>query len=912
MTFTRLTTTVVPVNYKLQLQPYLDEKKFQGEEIITLEVKETTDRFVIHAQDLQIELAELEVDNDRQCPRMERSAPEADSMTLIFANPLKQGVYKLHLKFEGTLNDELRGFYRTTHKLLKGEERNGALTHFEATGARRAFPCFDEPAIRATFDITLIVPGDRVALSNMPVKSERTHKTNGWKVVKFQTTPPMPTYLVAFVVGDYHRADASDQDGVKVRVFTPPGKGNLGMYAARLGATMLPFYKEYFGIPYNLPKLDLVAAPDFPIGAMENWGLVIYREAALLVDFKKSSLLAREYVALIVAHELAHNWFGNLVTMEWWTHLWLKEGFASWIEYLCVDYLFPNFDVWTQFVSMDLGRALKLDALESSHPIEIEVGNPAEIDEIFDAISYSKGASIINMLHDYIGDEDFRKGLKLYLKRHKFGSACTQDLWKALEEASGKVVGTVMATWTSQKGFPVLKVTERQTSDGECVLDITQQKFSVSLGQQSGEGSLWVVPISILTESGTEVKKVLMENRNVSVTLDVEPDEWVKVNAGTKGVYRVHYSADMLTKLVPWIENQQLQPTDRLGIISDLFALCEVGLVSSVELLNVVKAFTGETNFTVWRDLLANLCHMGQLLQYHTGASALFRRFLCSLLQQVYAKIGWEWDEESDRQDHGDSRLRDIVVSTLGACGEKSVVDQAFTAFYSHVEYKQAICSNMRKAVYSTVMAHGKAEVYFKLKKLMQDPETPHERITIMGCFGRSQDTAILQDALKLSVSGEVKSQDTHIIVGGVAAGSAKGRELAWAFFKDNYQMLYHRFSSSLLLARLVKVITEDFASEEMAVEIEQFFKEHPAPSAERTVQQSCEKIRLNAVWLQQEAENVTKYLKENPLPPPPSEGQTGKQDRKPVEVVSSGVPPEEFASDVVVTVTEEMNFPVE
>ncbi|KAF2975675.1 hypothetical protein EK904_005134 [Melospiza melodia maxima] len=402
----------------------------------------------------------------------------------------------------------------------------------KATDARRAFPCWDEPAIKATFDISLVVPKDRVALSNMNVVERRPYPDDESLVeVKFARSPVMSTYLVAFVVGEYDFVEARSQDGVLV------------------AAKTLPFYKDYFNVPYPLPKIDLIAIADFAAGAMENWGLVTYRETALLIDPKNSCSSSRQWVALVVGHELAHQWFGNLVTMEWWTHLWLNEGFASWIEYLCVDHCFPEYDIWTQFVSADYTRAQELDALDNSHPIEVSVGHPSEVDEIFDAISYSKGASVIRMLHDYIGDEDFRKGMNLYLTKFQQRNAATEDLWESLEKASGKPIAAVMNTWTKQMGFPLIYVEAEQQEDDK-VLKLVQKKFCAS-GPYTGEDfPMWMVPISICTSEDPSCAKmqILMDKPELTVVLkDTKPEQWVKVKNATNQIVMNCADIDIIT-----------------------------------------------------------------------------------------------------------------------------------------------------------------------------------------------------------------------------------------------------------------------------------------------------------------------------------------------------------------------------
>ncbi|MBN3293815.1 PSA aminopeptidase, partial [Polypterus senegalus] len=464
--FERLPSDVRPVNYGLSLKPDLIDFTFEGKLEASVEVTQPTNQIVMNCADIDIITATFAPEGAEEINATGFNYQNEDEkVTLSFPSVLQKGSGTLKIDYVGELNDKMKGFYRSKYTIPSGEIRYAAVTQFEATDARRAFPCWDEPAIKATFDIVLIVPKDRVALSNMNVIDRKPYVEDDSLVeVKFARTPIMSTYLVAFVVGEYDFVEGKSSDGVLVRVYTPVGKAEQGRFALEVATKTLPFYKDYFNVPYPLPKIDLIAIADFAAGAMENWGLVTYRETALLIDPKNSCSSSRQWVALVVGHELAHQWFGNLVTMEWWTHLWLNEGFASWIEYLCVDHCFPEYDIWTQFVSADYTRALDLDALDNSHPIEVSVGHPSEVDEIFDAISYSKGASVIRMLHDYIGDEDFRKGMNAYLLKFQHRNASTEDLWDCLEQSSGKPIAAVMSTWTKQMGFPIIFVDQEQVS----------------------------------------------------------------------------------------------------------------------------------------------------------------------------------------------------------------------------------------------------------------------------------------------------------------------------------------------------------------------------------------------------------------------------------------------------------------
>jgi puromycin-sensitive aminopeptidase len=379
---------------------------------------------------------------------------EDEILVLEFAGELPLGEGVLAMRFNGTLNDQMRGFYRSKYE-YKGETKNMAVTQFESVDARRCFPCWDEPSFKAKFKLTLEVPSELVALSNMPIVNEKI--AGPIKTVEYEESPVMSTYLVAIVVGLFDYIEGVTSEGNKVRVYTQVGKSNQGKFALDVGVKSLNLYKEFFDTPYPLPKLDMVAIPDFTNGAMENYGLVTYREIYLLFDEQSSSASTKQNVAITVAHELAHQWFGNLVTMEWWTHLWLNEGFATWMSYLAVDSFFPEWNIWTQFLDSTTS-ALKLDSLAESHPIEVEIHHASEIDSIFDSISYDKGASVIRMLQSYLGAERFQKALASYIKKYAYSNAKTEDLWAVLEEVSGEPVKNLMTTWTKKQGYPVIGV----------------------------------------------------------------------------------------------------------------------------------------------------------------------------------------------------------------------------------------------------------------------------------------------------------------------------------------------------------------------------------------------------------------------------------------------------------------------
>ncbi|XP_012990861.1 puromycin-sensitive aminopeptidase isoform X2 [Esox lucius] len=873
--FVRLPTDVYPVNYGLSLKPDLIDFTFEGKLEAIVEVTLATNQIVMNCADIDIITASFVPEGAEEINATGFNYQNEDEkVTLSFPSALQKGSGTLKIDFVGELNDKMKGFYRSKYANPSGEIRYAAVTQFEATDARRAFPCWDEPAIKATFDISLIVPKDRVALSNMNVLDRKPYPEDDSLVeVKFATTPIMSTYLVAFVIGEYDFVEAQSSDGVTVRVYTPTGKAEQGKFALEVAVKTLPFYKDYFSVPYPLPKIDLIAIADFAAGAMENWGLVTYRETALLIDPRNSCSSSRQWVALVVGHELAHQWFGNLVTMEWWTHLWLNEGFASWIEYLCVDHCFPEYDIWTQFVSADYTRALDLDALDNSHPIEVNVGHPSEVDEIFDAISYSKGASVIRMLHNYIGDEDFRKGMHSYLLKFQHKNAATEDLWDCLEQASGKPIAQVMSSWTKQMGFPIIVVNQEQQGDDR-ILKISQKKFCASGPHEGEDCPNWMVPVSICTseDPGCTKLKVLLDSPETTITINnVSPDQWVKINPGTVGFYRIQYSSAMLESLLPGVRDLTLLPVDRLGLQNDLFSLARAGMISTVEVLKLMEAFVNEPNYTVWSDLSCNLGVLSSLLS-HTDYHEEIQEFIRDLFTPIGLKLGWECKqgegEPPGAGGHLDALLRGLVLGKLGKAGHKPTLEEARRRFKDHVEGKQILSADLRSPVYLTVLKHGDSATLETMLKLHKQADMQEEKNRIERVLGAISAPDLIQKVLTFALSEEVRPQDTVSVIGGVAGSSKHGRKAAWKFVKDNWEELHNRYQGGFLISRLIKLSVDGFAIDKMAAEVKSFFESHHAPAAERTVQQCCENILLNAAWLKRDADDIHQYLLQRKAPP--------------------------------------------
>ncbi|XP_011165084.1 puromycin-sensitive aminopeptidase isoform X2 [Solenopsis invicta] len=857
--FRRLPSCVRPYHYDISLTPNLTTFTFDGTENVYLNVQSPTDTIVLNSLEINIKSAIFNGNDGKTitAKNIELSASE-ETATLLFpeALPFGKSGY-LNIEFVGEINDKMKGFYRSKYSGLDG---NCAVTYLCPTSARKLFPCWDEPSLKATFDIRLTIPSQTslVGLSNMPVKNKITN--GNYETLTFERTPIMSTYLVAIVVGDFDYIEDMSSDGVKIRVYVPKSKKEQGQFALEVATKVLPYYKTYFGIAYPLPKIDLIAIADFASGAMENWGLVTYRETCLLVDPQNTSTVRKQWIALIIAHELAHQWFGNLVTMEWWTHLWLNEGYASFVEFLCVAHLFPEYDMWTQFVTDTYIRALELDALKNSHPIEVPVGHPSEIDEIFDDISYHKGASVIRMLHAYIGDDDFRKGMNLYLKRHSYANAETEDLWAALEEVSNKAVRRVMSSWTKRQGFPVVKVDYRQEGDNR-ILSLSQERFLADGSVDNNEDNAWLIPVSVSSSqdpSKTVFDGILDAKTKEFVIQNVPEGTWLKVNPGTVGFYRTRYSQSALSLLLPAIKDHTLPPLDRLGLLDDLFAMVQAGYASTVEVLELMQAFLHEDNYTVWSTIVNILSKIGILIS-HLDFEDSLKAFGRNLFRDVNARLGWD---PKPNESHLNTLLRCLVLGRMVALNDHDTIEEAKRRFELHVNGTTTLAADVRTPVYRAVLSVGDVNTYETMIKLYREADLQEEKERILRALGaiKDEDLSQLRKVLDFAMSEEVRAQDTVFAIMSVTL-SYKGRLMAWNFFKEKWKTLLDRYEGGFLMARLVKFTTENFVTEEQAKDVENFFEEHPIPGTERTVQQCVESIRLNAAWLSREKDSIRKYL---------------------------------------------------
>lgn len=822
----------------MTLFPNLEEFTFKGDEEILLDITKSTNEITLHAAELKIHTAEI-ITGTGTIKAQEISLDEkSETATISFGKTISKGENRLKLSFAGILNDKMRGFYRSKYE-IDGKHHHMAVTQFESTDARRAIPSFDEPSQKAIFDVKLIIPSDHTAISNT-IDTEVAEHSPGYKIITFAPTPKMSTYLLAFIVGKFEHIETKTKTGVKVRVFTTPGKKHQAEFALETAKKCIEFYENYFRIRYPLSSLDLIAIPDFAAGAMENWGAITYRETAVLVDDSLSSTANKQWVALVIAHEVAHMWFGNLVTMEWWTHLWLNEGFASYIEYLAVDHIFPKWHIWTQFVYMDHSKALELDGLANTHPIEVEVHHPEEISEIFDAVSYSKGASIIRMLAAYLGEKNFQMGLQKYLKKHQYGNAKTSDLWKSLEKVTGKKVGKIMQNWTSKPGYPLVTVSEFNNK-----LLLSQKRFFSSpiSAKESKDKTLWSIPLDSL----------LFSKKSIDIA---KPKSFVKLNRGETSFVRINYSPKLLRLLEKPIREKKLNAEDRFGLIRDAFMLAQSGQSSTVDALRLTKAYLDEDNYIVWAEIASDLRTLDNLLfgqPYYESYKAFCRK----VFGQIVQKVGWD---KKVGESHTQALLRNVVIYNLGTNGDKEIVSKAKKLFEGLISNKIKLDADLRGVVFNLIAEDGGEEEYGKLMDLYDKIPFQEEKDRIFRALCSFKDKKLLAKTLDFAFSSKTRAQDRFKAVSFIW-GNPVGRDLAWEYVKKNWDSIGRTFAGGHLYSRFIKPASF-FVDSKKAVEIEEFFKKNPSLGLERTIAQVTEQIRANSLWLKRDKNRLSSFFR--------------------------------------------------
>ncbi|MGC2449391.1 MAG: M1 family metallopeptidase [Candidatus Sulfotelmatobacter sp.] len=843
----RLPEIARPDNYKLTFTPDLDSAKFDGEETISIRVLKPTSKITLNAVDIDFHEVTIASGGALQTATV-TPEKEKEMVVLSVEKPLSDGPATIHIKYSGILNNEMRGLY-----LGKDDQgRKYASTQFEATDARRAFPSFDEPDYKATFDITAVADKGLTAISNQKVISDEPGPGNK-HTVRFATTAKMSSYLAALVIGHFEYIEGA-ADGIPIRVYTTPGKKETGKFALESAEYILGYYDKYFGIKYPYGKLDLVGIPDFSAGAMENTGCITFREILLLIDEKQGSIGLKKTIASVIAHEMAHQWFGDLVTMKWWDDIWLNEGFATWMENKPVEAWKPEWNLNLDDVA-DTAGTLNVDALANTRPIHQAAETPAQIQELFDGIAYGKAAAVLRMLESYLGEETFRAGVNAYLKKHQYANATASDFWDAQAKTSKKPVDQIMPTWVKQPGEPIVEV-KAECSGNSTTATLTQKRYYFDRAKFEGANDqLWQIPLCMKGSDGSTKCEVLTK-REETFTLP-GCSKWVLGNAGATGYYRFGYQAAAVRALSADAETK-LSPAERIVLENDIWASVRVGNEPVGDYLAFAQGLQPDRSRAVLQDLFGGLDYIDKHLvgqQDQEQYQAWLRQFLAPMMKDV----GWEPKAgESDER----KTLRPRVVEIMGYdARDPEVLAQARKMADQALANSSSVEHDMLPAVLADAAVNGGSDFYDAVVSALKQAKSPEEYYNYFFALAQFGNPKLLQRTLDFAISSDVRSQDALQLVTAVLSNPA-GETLAWDFIRQHWPELEKvggPFASSEVIGA-----TSTFCDAGLRDQVTDFFNAHKVPAAERTYKQSIERINNCLELKSQQQPELASWLGEH------------------------------------------------
>jgi aminopeptidase N len=864
----RLPSGVVPEHYDLTFTPDLEKATFGGEETIQVKVMNRGAAVTMNAAEIEIQEASITQGETTQ-PAQVTFAPEKEQVTLTASAVLEPGPATIHIKFTGVLNDKLRGFY-----LAKTKLRNYGVTQFEATDARRAFPSFDEPALKAKFDITLIIDQGDTAISNGHIMADVSGPGAGKHTVKFSTTPKMSTYLVAMAVGDFQCSESSSEN-VPIRVCGTPDKKPLQAAALRYAGEILKYYNQYYGTPYPFGKLDIVGAPDFEAGAMENTAAIFYRESLLFIDDKNSSIDAHQAVFEVLAHEMAHQWFGDLVTMKWWDNLWLNEGFATWMALKPSQALHPEWGATLDAVK-ETDEALTVDALANTHAIRAKAETPDEINQLFDAISYQKGASVLRMVEAYVSPDVFRRGVNSYLRKFAYANATAEDFWSAITIASGgRPVDKIMPGFVEQSGEPLVKVQTACVSPPKQAaakpakgkrarrpiqphpkteITLSQERFFAD-GKEDTSAKTWMIPVCIKSGDNKPFCQLLNERRQVVPLVGCSP--WVFTNANAVGYYRTQYDAELFRKLTDAVAD--LSTAERISLVRDESALLKAGTEKVGPLLDLISALSVDQKKSVVESYTPALRLINDYLltpsdrdAYHSWVRATFR--------PAMAKVRWEpAPGESD-----DTReLRAELVRILGEAGEDpETIRESTRLARQYLKDPPSVDPTLARNVLRIAARYGDAQLLDEYLAAMMRMSSPEQFYNVGDSLSEFRGEPLVERVLQVAVSAETRNQDAAYAIGGVL-GNPANQNTAWAWVKAHWPDVEKKITMSSGAA--VVAATRRACDAGMRDDVQKFFTEHKVPSSERALKQTTEQINACISLRDRQQGNLAAWLEQHP-----------------------------------------------
>ncbi|MFL6500175.1 MAG: M1 family metallopeptidase [Candidatus Udaeobacter sp.] len=846
----KLPKEVVPTEYAIRIVPKLDNFTFAGSETVKLTVRSPVHQLVLNGLELKIEAAAvdgkelelraIETDNEKQLVR------------LTLPSELGAGDHALTLRFTGKINQQGQGLFYMRYQ----EEGSGARkvmlgTQFEATDARRFFPCWDEPAFRARFQLTAVVPKNWLAVSNMPIESEE--KIEGGKEVRFASTPPMSSYLNVFVAGELDLIE-SRVGPTQIRVIATKGKAELGRYALEASAEILKYYNDYFGVPYPLPKLDQIAIPGGFGGAMENWGGITYYESRLLFDPKSSSGETKQNIYEVLAHEMAHMWFGDLVTMAWWDNLWLNEGFASWMGSKCTARFNPQWEVWlarelprdpTRRTGIAKEAAMEGDARSTTHPIQQRVATEAEANSAFDDITYKKGQSFLRMLESFLGEDVFRDGIRQYIAAHEYSNTTTADLWTALSDASKKSVAEIAAGWTEQPGFPVVRVKR----EADAKLRLTQERFTVNF--KNAPPLLWPIPLTY-SVVGERPSTLLMTDKTAALE-NIPADRALKLNLNGAGNYRVEYdepSWKLLLEALP-----KLGVEDRVNLMSDAWALVQAGRAPVSLYFGLVEKLPASTDLAEREQIISVLDFVNGLL-LGSSEREKFQRYARSLLRPTFATLGWEPKPD---EPPNSGRLRASLIGALGYLNDPEVSAGCRERFAKYLADPSSLPPDLRAPVLAVVGRSADEKTWDKLHELGLKTTSIEDQQNFYNALAVATDVKLVRKTLAIALTDELPTSRAIFLVSRVARDSGHP-DIAWEFAKANMKALLAKVDAAGANRYAASQFTF-FSDSSRADELKSYAKKNLAQASAPEVNKVVDEVQFRADFKKRLATQLTAWM---------------------------------------------------
>ena len=835
----RLPKTIIPSYYSITIETDLDNEKFSGSEIISIEIKEKINTIKLNSIGLKIDKAEII--NDQLKSESITEDKEHETISINFNKDFEPGEYKLKLNFHGNLDNSLRGFYLSRYKDENGVDHKIGTTQFESTDARRAFPCFDEPEFKSIFAITLKVPKGLFTVSNTGIKSIKN--TNTHDIYEFEDSIKMSTYLVAFVIGPFEATDEVMVDGVPLRIVHAIGKSHLTDFAIETGKFALKYFTDYFGRPYPGDKLDMIAIPDFASGAMENLGCITYREALLLVNKDEATQGELTRIADVVMHEIAHMWFGDLVTMKWWNGIWLNEAFATFMATKAVDKFNPKWERWVEF-GIEKSAAFDVDSLKSTRPIEYDVISPDDATAMFDLLTYEKGGAVLRMLEQYVGEEPFRDGIRSYLNKHEFSNTETEDLWDSIEEFSSIPVRETMNSWILQPGFPRISIKNQKNS-----ISISQSTFRYD---NSNDKTIWKVPVEIKYELKGKVqsKKILLEEKSSEINMETEI-KLISGNSNANGFYRSEYETinDFSNEI------NFLNKSEKFSLIDDLWASSVSCRIPINIFLNNSLLFKKDTDPELQSLIISRF---SSLKRY---ANKDLKKKYISIIENYALNLIEEIGEEpKEGEDLKIKELRAILYRTLSITCENNIYIEKLNNIYNQYNLnKGSIDPNITASAIASVAYYGNESTYRDYFQKYTEGETPQEKMRFLYSLAEFRDTKLLEKTLDASLSEEIKNQDAPYLIA-YALRDYRHCEKTWNFIEKNWKDIIKKFPDNTIprIFGGIKIISNI----ELADKINLFFKNNPIPQGQKTINQNLEKMYQNINFVNYQKEKFNNWLK--------------------------------------------------